>query len=172
MTVSVSTMAGLLRFAKKVGDIFVVGSNVGFGFDGVGWHFHQFFIALVEQRSPRFRDGGAGLGATVAAAVFFAGGFERFAGFDADAGEIAGKRFGGLGRWVFEEVELVNAAIFVAALCSAGRQKLQVRPSVRTIKGTPVWKAYSRAWRTASSALPGCLTSMKMAGLEGGWQRA
>jgi hypothetical protein len=58
--------------------------------------------------------------AAVPAAVFFAGGFERFAGFDAGPGQIAGERVGGLGRWAFEEVELVHAAVFVAALF--GRQ--------------------------------------------------
>jgi len=65
---------------------FVITDKTGLGFDGAGEHGNQILVALLDQFAPRFGDGGAGLGATVAAAVFFAGGFEGFAGFDPRTG--------------------------------------------------------------------------------------
>lgn len=44
-----------------------VGADAGFGFDGAGEEFHQKFVALLDEFAPRFGDGGASLGAAVAA---------------------------------------------------------------------------------------------------------
>ena len=93
-----------------------VRSNAHLGFHRAGKYFHQEFVALFHQFAPRLRDGGASLRAAVAAAVFFPGRLQCFSRFDPGTVKVAMEGFARLGRRALEEIELVNAAVLVAAL--------------------------------------------------------
>ena len=47
-------------------------------------------------------------------------------------------------------------------------KKFHSCPSVRMVIGTPLWKAYSKSWRSAPLLGPTCFTSIKITGSRGG----
>ena len=48
------------------------------------------------------------------------------------------------------------------------RKKFHSCRSVRIVIGTPLWKAYSKSWRSTPLLCPTCFTSIKITGSRGG----
>jgi len=93
-----------------------IGTNFGLKFNVSGEKLERLLASFADQFFPRLRDGRPGLRSAIKTAEFLAGCFQGFSRHDAAAGQIAVGRLGGLLRWAFEEVKLVNPPVFVAAL--------------------------------------------------------